>query len=273
MFGTQVAYRTGLTSCDRPASAADSQWPDGHARLRPGRTTSSRRLGSWRCTNPGFRSWPRADRGDPRPSNHRSAAAVLRSARRTGRASSRPGRHHFFTLRQADIKQPRRASGVMSSFAARAASLRWPALESFSCGRAFMADAERKTLPSRQNLPGQSRTTWRLALFQAAFTSRVLDNCPTMPRCCTTTSFEGVASGGSCESTWTIALVSFPTERPMSKPARRTCAKYRNPSTSSVRFRQGRLDFASGLRAKRGGGLTEGCGWLGPWCLRSGPPK
>ena len=36
---------------------------------------------------------------------------------------------------------------------------------------------------------------------------------------------ERAASGGNCKSASTIALVSFPVDRPMSKPSRRTCAK------------------------------------------------
>ena len=75
-------------------------------------------------------------------------------------------------------------------------------------------------------LPGESLGGTRLALFHAALISRVLDICPRRARCCTMASFEGVTSDGNCESNSTIALVSFPVERPMSNPARRTCAKY-----------------------------------------------
>jgi len=72
-----------------------------------------------------------------------------------------------------------------------------------------------------------------LALFQAVLMSRLLDICPRRPRCCTTTSFEGAAVDGNCKSTSTIALLSFPVDRPMSKPARRTSAKYPLISRSS----------------------------------------
>jgi hypothetical protein len=98
-------------------------------------------------------------------------------------------------------------------------------LESFSRGRSGMAEARRRTFPSRANLSGCSRTTWRLALFHAALMSRVFDICPTRPSRCTTISFDGVVPGGSCRSTSTIPLVSFPVESPRSKPARRVSAK------------------------------------------------
>jgi hypothetical protein len=102
---------------------------------------------------------------------------------------------------RAAIRRPRSSSGVVPSLMASAASLRWPAAESFSGrGRPSTSDDRRRTQPSRQNLSPWSRTTWRFALFQAALTSRVLDICPSMPRCCTTISFEGATSGGRCRA-------------------------------------------------------------------------